>query len=33
VTNDYSDDANAMAIDSDTTYLEVAKMGEAFGLA
>jgi len=32
VTNVYSDDANAMQIDSDAAYLEVARMGDAFCL-
>jgi uncharacterized protein len=32
VTNDYSDDANSMEIESDTAYLQVARMGDAFAL-
>ena len=30
VTNDYSDDANAISIDSDSAYLQVARQGDAF---
>jgi len=32
VTKDFSDDVNAMEIDSDTEYFEVAKVGDAFYL-
>jgi regulation of enolase protein 1 (concanavalin A-like superfamily) len=32
VTNDYSDDANAMEIDANTAYLRVSRMGSAFAL-
>ena len=32
VTNDYSDDANAMAIDGDTAHLRVSRLGKAFAL-
>jgi regulation of enolase protein 1 (concanavalin A-like superfamily) len=32
VTSDYSDDANAMSIDSDSAYLQVARLGDAFYL-
>lgn len=32
VTNDYSDDANAMSLDSDSAYLQVARQADAFYL-
>jgi uncharacterized protein len=32
VTNEFSDDANSIAIDSEAAHLQVAKMGDAFAL-